>query len=254
MLSIQRIRNQIYNILRYAREFGPRAAFSIAVAKLSGREPVALRLKGIPTDVWCRPNHGDLFVLAEVFAHEVYRHEPTVEPKLIIDAGGNVGYAAVYFANRFPGAVIVSVEMDKANAVLFEKNTQDYRNIRLIPKAVWPEVDTVEILNASGASHSFRVGTGTKTENSIETITIPLILQELEAERINLLKIDIEGGEKMLFSKATESWLHKVDVLMMEIHDQYEPGCTDAVLAALSNRPYQRKHAKGVDIFCFTPQ
>lgn len=38
-----------------------------------------------------------------------------IKPKLIIDGGANVGYASVWFANKFPKAKIFAVESEDEN-------------------------------------------------------------------------------------------------------------------------------------------
>ena len=49
------------------------------------------------------------------------------------------------------------------------------------------------------------------------------------------MKIDIEGGEKELFSHNTE-WLAKAGTLIVELHDRFKPGCKQTFLDAVS--PY----------------
>jgi hypothetical protein len=46
-----------------------------------------------------------------------------------------------------------------------------------------------------------------------------MILRESGQDRISLLKIDIEGAEVQLFSEGCESWLSKVDNIVIELHD-----------------------------------
>jgi len=41
-----------------------------------------------------------------------------------------------------------------------------------------------------------------------------------------ILKIDIEGAEKELFKANYKKWIDKVDVLIIELHDRFKPGCS----------------------------
>jgi hypothetical protein len=37
-------------------------------------------------------------------------------------------------------------------------------------------------------------------------------------ERVSLLKVDIEGGERELFSTDVEQWIGKIDNIVIELH------------------------------------
>jgi FkbM family methyltransferase len=52
-------------------------------------------------------------------------------------------------------------------------------------------------------------------------VSIETILREQNIERFDLVKIDIEGGEKNIFSEP--EWLAKVDNITMELHPQFVP-------------------------------
>ncbi len=51
--------------------------------------------------------------------------------------------------------------------------------------------------------------------------------------RIDLLKLDIEGAERTLFSEGCEDWLLYTDIIIIETHDRFFPGCQEAVDNAL---------------------
>jgi hypothetical protein len=53
-------------------------------------------------------------------------------------------------------------------------------------------------------------------EAPIENISIQTILREQEIDRFNLVKMDIEGHERMVFSEP--EWLASVDHICMELH------------------------------------
>lgn len=55
------------------------------------------------------------------------------------------------------------------------------------------------------------------------TVTIPEIVEEEAAwESLLLVKIDIEGGERQLFSENTE-WIGRVPLIIIETHDSLQP-------------------------------
>lgn len=71
-----------------------------------------------------------------------------------------------------------------------------------------------------------------KGGHKVETCTIPDILRDLDVEMVDILKIDIEGGEKDLFSQHTQ-WLSSIRHIFIEVHR----GCWKTVTAALA--PYE---------------
>jgi hypothetical protein len=50
---------------------------------------------------------------------------------------------------------------------------------------------------------------------------------------IDILKLDIEGAEKEVFSNC-DKWLGNVRILMIELHDHLKPGCSSIVYSALA--------------------
>jgi len=53
------------------------------------------------------------------------------------------------------------------------------------------------------------------------------LMQETQLNSIDLLKIDIEGAEKEVFEAC--DWMDNVQCLMIELHDRFKPGCSEAV-------------------------
>ena len=70
-------------------------------------------------------------VLSNVFTGQEYPHcLPTdYQPKLIVDVGGNVGAAAIWFHHRYPTARIVSYEPSTRAFELLKENTQNISQI-----------------------------------------------------------------------------------------------------------------------------
>jgi len=53
----------------------------------------------------------------------------------------------------------------------------------------------------------------------VNRVTIPEIMRTHGLERIDLLKMDIEGAEEEMFA-SDFSWLDDVDVLLVELHTE----------------------------------
>lgn len=60
------------------------------------------------------------------------------------------------------------------------------------------------------------------------SITIDKIIELYNIDKIDILKIDIEGSEKEVFEES--EWLDKVNILIIELHDRMKKGCSQSVL------------------------
>ena len=115
----------------------------------------------------------------------------------IVDAGANIGLASLYFAQRFPKAKIVSLEVDQANFELLTKNTGCYPNITCIRKALWSGQAQLGILNPTDEPWAFRVGEMLGGDGtSIDALGVGDLVGQFESQRIDLLKVDIEGAKR----------------------------------------------------------
>jgi Methyltransferase FkbM domain len=61
-------------------------------------------------------------------------------------------------------------------------------------------------------------------------VTIPELMDRFGVDRIDLLKVDVEGAERALL--ASSGRIEDVDMMVIELHDRLQPGCTDAFTAA----------------------
>ena len=160
------------------------------------------------------------------------------KPETIIDCGGHIGTASVYFANKYPDAKIYTVEPEINNFKILTYNTIFYDNITRFRSAIWNKKTKVKVCdNGFGlAGHMIEEAANNITDsNIIESMTISEIMNLSKSQSIDILKIDIEGSEKELFiSNTVDNWLSKVKVLMIELHDRMKEGCFDTFIKAVS--------------------
>jgi hypothetical protein len=115
--------------------------------------------------------------------------------------------------------------------------------------ALWPIERSLTISDHDNGEWAFFVTerSATDSTNEVPSITIKQILQKIAVDRIDLLKLDIEGSERELFSSA-ETWLDKVECIVVELHDRWRPGCAKAVYSALVTRDFIQE-TRGKNIF-----
>lgn len=130
-------------------------------------------------------------------------------PKTIIDAGANVGLASIYFANRFPHGQILAIEPESSNFEVLKKNVAPYSNIIALHVALWDKTERIRLFDPGIGNLGFRTESGTNSESvgeesMVQAVTVSDLIREYKHERISILKVDIEGSEKEVFSHSSD--------------------------------------------------
>jgi len=145
-----------------------------------GQGKVQVQIRNTRYPIVLRPGTSDVPLLYHIFVEKEYNIKPKKEPAFIIDAGANVGFTAVYFANRFPKARIIAVEPEESNFILLQKNTEAYPNVRCIKAGVWNFNTRLRITNLEKDSKwGFQVEETTSTgPDTCPAVSINNILKE----------------------------------------------------------------------------
>jgi len=207
--------------------------------KLKDGELFSIKTPDLKAPVWLRAGTSDIKVFQQVICSGETDFDLGLNPTLAIDAGANIGLSSIVIASRYPNCKIVALEVDDENFEILKKNVAGYPNIIAKKQALWPTSGFVKIANPEAESWAFQVVEADPTETgAIRTTTVSDIAVELSTDTINLLKIDIEGGEFDLFKNGTPIWLSQVKILAVELHDRFRPGCTEVVEAALRSSAF----------------
>jgi FkbM family methyltransferase len=174
-----------------------------------------------------RTNHGaDAFIRSEVFDHQCYRLPIAQAPKTILDIGANIGLTAIYLARAFPGAALACVEPIEKNLRLLTRNLElNDVQATVFPGAAHSEDGRV-LMELTPADYDHRIallpGTLPSTASPLEVpaLSVQTIMHRLNWDRIDLVKMDIEGHEKILLAQNCE-WLNSVETLCLEYHHHH---------------------------------
>src|SRR5262249_31736623 len=125
--------------------------------------------------------------------------------------GGYCGYAAVYFANRFPGARIVTVEPPGPNFEVLRANTAPYANIRTLPAAVWHERTQARLAGHVYGDWGtyFRPVLDRAASDLVPAHTIDDLLEMHRWEDAELIKCVIEGAQVDVLTAPDRPWLQR---------------------------------------------
>jgi FkbM family methyltransferase len=191
--------------------------------------------------LYVRTATSDLRVAVSCLAAGEYDNLEAPSPAVIVDAGANIGASAIYFARRYPHARVFAIEPEQENYELLLRNTRKYKNIIPIQAALWGQRETRAIQDRFTGPWGYTVCEANNRTAAIgqqvRCITISSLLEDYKLPHIDILKMDIEGGEKNVLEHS-EEWIHKVAIIIAELHDRICMGCDRAFY--LATREFRR--------------
>lgn len=187
----------------------------------------------------------DIKVFKDVFVYGGMDLPVRINPSVIVDAGAYTGLTSLFYSLKYPHARIISIEPEASNFKKLQENTRSRDNITAVQAGLWHKDAYLKIRDRNTGNWGFALDEVKRSEEfDIKAVTLDHLIRVHNIERIRLLKIDIEGAEKELFSTNYGNWLSKVDVIVVELHDRFKAGCTDS-LKAMINPSEWDEHVKG---------
>jgi FkbM family methyltransferase len=161
----------------------------------------------------------DLHIVREAFGDHVYPVPQGVHPRTILDLGANIGASVLWFHRRFPDAEIHAVEPDRRSLAKLERNVGGLPGVTVHHAAVAGEGGPRTFYEARQAwSSSLRADAAAGGHaTTVTAVTLPTLLRErVGRERVDLLKMDVEGTEWELLQRLRLADL--ADVVAGELH------------------------------------
>jgi len=182
-----------------------------------------------------RKNETDSKVLRSIFVRNELKLPIDKEPKFIVDGGAYTGYSSLYYHMKYPKAKIIAVEPADSNFNVLKENTEMISSIERVKAALWSSDSSLEIMDRHTGDWGFTVKESAEGKDyDVKGVTIIDLLNESRFQYIDLLKLDIEGAEKEIFSKNYHGWINKVNSIVVELHDRIQEGCTESLYSAIN--------------------
>jgi len=234
--------NKLIRSLRYIYHFGIKIGLRNIFSTKTKKEYGSFIIPRYKNHVFFRPKSSDIKIFEQIFMDKSLNFKISdFQPKYIVDAGANAGYVSLYFANKYPSSKIIAIEPESSNYKLLLKNIKSYKNIIPLKVALWNKGKKLQIENLESEKWSFRmVETNKDNSNVIEGLTLANIMNKFKIEKIDILKLDIEGGEKQLFSSNYKNWLDKVKLIYIELHDRHIKGCSKSFYHAICQYDFEQ--------------
>jgi len=143
---------------------------------------------------------------------------PTSSPR-ILDCGSNIGAASLFFKRQYPAARITAYEADPALCAMTRRNLErnGAADVEVVHAALWTSTGSVTF-RAEGSD----AGMIDSLPGAVDAkgITVPsLRLRDvIERDRIDFLKLDIEGAEGAVL-KDCAPVLDRVHAIVMDLHE-----------------------------------
>jgi len=161
-----------------------------------------------------RLNRGDIQGIREVWYDHVYRLPFHTAVETVVDLGANIGLTSVYLAKRYGATLIVAVEPDPQNAELVRRNfRQNAIRGYVVEAAIGPQDGTVRFSSEVDSN----IGHVSLEGREVPMVSMETLCASHALQRIDVLKMDIEGGEQQLLSGPI-GWLSNVKSIVAEFH------------------------------------
>jgi len=186
--------------------------------------------------------HPDLGFIREIFEQRDYTGRPGMEigkDDIVVDVGAHVGVFTVFAAAQASRGRVVSVE---ANGALFGRllkniSANALTNVTAVHAALAPSEGEATLWHGiRGNSSDSLVSRTTTNGELVATISPAALMARHHLERVDFLKLDIEGAEYQIFS-GDLSWLSRVRRVAMEAHGGY--GDPTALAERFKNEGFQ---------------
>lgn len=191
----------------------------------SGAPFIPLHLRGLRRPIFLRRRSSDFDVFAQVFIRQHYARLPVHDPRVIIDAGANVGLSALFFLRTYPKARVIALEPDPANHAVAVKNLRDFTGrCTVLPAALWSGPGEVAVRRGTfGDGRQWATEVSPDLDGAhlrVPAYSVRDLMEKFHLTTIDLLKIDIEGAEAAVFGGGDLSFLEHVRCIAVELHGE----------------------------------
>ena len=176
-----------------------------------------------------RTGSSDMVLIYEILLKSKYKKEyyfpEGLKPMVIFDIGGNIGITAIYLASLFPDAMIYTFEPLKENFEILKLNASQFKNIKVFNVGLGAKNGSFKVYlsedhkNFGGASFYSEVeGSLSKSFSECEVKNVNDVVDHLDINSIDLIKIDTEGAEYDILTSINYKFLKKTSWITGELH------------------------------------
>jgi FkbM family methyltransferase len=218
MTLLSRMRNNVW-LLKTCRDWSTVSAMKLHTAE-STADVLPLRFRALQNPVLYRPGSTDISVAWELFHLREYECSRPWSYRTVVDCGANVGMFLAFVLMKLERGLLqyAGVEADPDSFRLLERQVRALdlgARSHLIHAAAWHADGDVwfDDEGPSWARHVRESG-----GRRVRALSIDSILDEAGLAECDLLKLDIEGGERTVLPQM-KTWGPRVGTVVAELHD-----------------------------------
>lgn len=178
---------------------------------------------------------SDMDVFYQIFLNNEYQEIFSIANKYfglqkvenIVDLGGNIGLTSLFLKSEYPTSKVIILEPDTDNFESLKQNlltnNKFNNNVNTCNGGIWSNDTKLRIRKdfRDGLDWSYRVEESDSNEG-IDAFSIQSLCEKFNFKHIDVLKIDVEGTEKILFdeNKTNLDFLKYTKIIAIEIHEE----------------------------------
>lgn len=142
---------------------------------------------------------------------------------IVLDIGANIGLFSAFLVKKQPSATVYAFEPYKKILPILEHNTAA-KNVTIVKSAVTNHNGQVSFFTSDASDQTGSLiednvrlfGEKSPTKVTIDAMTLDHFLAQHNIDKVDLLKIDIQGEEYKALSNNPET-LRKIDQILVEV-------------------------------------
>lgn len=171
-----------------------------------------------------------VLLLDEIFEQKTWDTDFQTDSPFIIDCGGNIGVATMFFKKKYPKAKILIFEPDKENFKRLQENIKNnFSNygIKLINAAVLDKEGSAQLYTSNCDLVASMKKRGLhESKERVRTVK----LSNYVNQKIDLLKIDVEGCEYEIIKDLVKNdKLQFISKIAIEFHSWTNRDATEII-------------------------
>lgn len=176
------------------------------------------------------PRDEPLFILREIYSQSLYAPLPAGTHGHVLDIGANIGAVTMFWAKDQPDLTIHAYEPNPQAGAALLRNIQANGlggRVRVHNEAVGRIAGTLDLWTDVPTAHASAYGPSPAAGGrriSVPAVSLDDAWQRIGRQPVEMLKIDVEGGEVDILDGASEPMLAAVRTAIVEYHDNLVPG------------------------------
>jgi len=150
---------------------------------------------------------------------------------VFVDVGANVGEQTVFAAKRLTGGQVIAFEPTTAmyQCLVANVNSNGFRNVKAMKLGLGERTDKLPIFvtddilpdgtSNEGVPTLYPSHDRNKLLETVDIVRFDEFVPQLQLERLDIMKIDVEGAELAVLRGAEDTIRRFMPLIIMEVHE-----------------------------------